>query len=95
MRRHYLVTYDIADDKRRTKVFRTLRDNGNHTQYSVFLCELSNAELVVLKTILTEIINNKEDQILILDLGKAERDILTTLSTIGQRYQPPSTSFII
>ncbi|HUT57607.1 MAG TPA: CRISPR-associated endonuclease Cas2, partial [Phycisphaerae bacterium] len=40
MRRRYLVTYDISDDKRRDLVFKTLRDRGDHVQFSVFLCEL-------------------------------------------------------
>ncbi len=37
-RRHFLITYDISDDKRRTKVFHTLQANGDHAQFSVFLC---------------------------------------------------------
>jgi CRISPR-associated protein Cas2 len=45
-RRRYLVTYDISDDKRRDQVFQTLRDNGDHAQYSVFFCELTPRELV-------------------------------------------------
>lgn len=48
-RRHYLVTYDISDDKRRDAVFRLLLGHGDHAQYSVFFCELSGRELVELR----------------------------------------------
>ena len=37
-RRHYLVTYDVSDDKRRTHLFKLLEGNGDHVQYSVFFC---------------------------------------------------------
>ena len=38
MRRRFLITYDISDDKRRNNVFKALRDCGDHVQYSVFIC---------------------------------------------------------
>jgi len=68
-RRHYLVSYDIADDKRRTRVFKALCDNGDHVQYSVFFCELSSTELVQLRMELDEAINHRQDQVIVLDLG--------------------------
>ena len=34
----YIVSYDIPDDKRRTKVAKTLLDFGSRVQYSVFEC---------------------------------------------------------
>lgn len=45
-RKRFLVAYDIADDKRRNQVFKTLYGYGDHAQYSVFFCELSQQELV-------------------------------------------------
>jgi CRISPR-associated endonuclease Cas2 len=38
MRTSYIVTYDIADDKRLRKVFQTMRKYGDHLQFSVFEC---------------------------------------------------------
>ena len=46
MRSVYLVTYDIRDDKRLRKVFKTLRNWGDHLQYSVFECQLNLGDLV-------------------------------------------------
>lgn len=39
----YIVSYDIGDDHRRTKIARTLEDFGTRVQYSVFECLLDRA----------------------------------------------------
>jgi len=41
MRQTYLVCYDIADEKRLRKVFQTMRNWGDHLQYSVFECQFT------------------------------------------------------
>ncbi|MEK7751294.1 MAG: CRISPR-associated endonuclease Cas2, partial [Acidobacteriota bacterium] len=41
MRNSYLVSYDIADDKRLRQVFKTMRAYGDHLQFSVFECQLT------------------------------------------------------
>jgi len=38
----YLVSYDIPDTKRRTKLAKVLEDYGDRVQYSVFECILDN-----------------------------------------------------
>ncbi|MFO0874457.1 MAG: CRISPR-associated endonuclease Cas2 [Phycisphaerales bacterium] len=94
-RRRYLVTYDISDDKRRTAVFRTLRDHGDHTQFSVFICDLSTAELVALRGLLSSSLNPRQDQILVLDLGDASDDIGEIVDTLGRAYIPPSRTVVV
>jgi CRISPR-associated protein Cas2 len=94
-RRHYLITYDISDDKRRTKVFNTLQANGDHAQYSVFLCQLNPTELACLRAVLQPLINNSEDQILILDFGKVYSSDLVRLETIGRGYCPQVRTMIV
>ncbi len=59
-RHHFLVSYDIADDARRTEVFETCKDFGNHVQYSVFLCELDRREVITLRELLREMIQHVE-----------------------------------
>lgn len=88
-RRHFLVAYDISDDKRRSRVFNALMDVGDHVQYSIFLCDLSPMERVALRAHLAGLINNAEDQIIILDLGEAEESLAGSLECIGRRYVPP------
>ena len=94
-RRHYLVSYDITDDKRRTKVFRTLNDYGDRAQYSVFFCELSSTELAMLTSLLKQCIKPTEDQVMILDLGKAEHELTSRLECIGVRYDPPCRVIVV
>lgn len=94
-RRHYLITYDISNDKRRDKVFQTLRDNGDHTQFSVFLCQLSESELAGLKAALIPLTNRSEDQILIIDLGVAERTEELEIQAIGRVFSPPLRTMIV
>lgn len=95
MRRHYVVTYDISDDKRRNRVFRTLHGFGDHVQYSVFFCELSDAEFVELRTRLRTAINHDEDQVLLVDVGVASRPLESGLAVIGRGYEPPTKTLVI
>lgn len=69
MRNRYLVCYDISDPKRLRKVFRKMKGFGDALQESVFTCDLSPAERVMLIGALTEIINQKEDSVIILNSG--------------------------
>jgi CRISPR-associated protein Cas2 len=94
-RRHLLVTYDISDDKRRNSVFQLLEANGDHTQYSVFLCQLNATELAFLRASMQPMINEGEDQILILDLGRVEYGTALSVETLGKAYAPPVRSMIV
>jgi len=72
MRSSYLVSYDIADEKRLRLVFKTMRAYGDHLQFSVFECQLTAADLVRLRGELSAIIHHKEDQVLFVYLGPGE-----------------------
>ena len=97
MRRRYLITYDISDDKRRNCVFKTLRDRGDHIQFSVFLCELNPREYATLKGHLQEFVHKRDDQVLILDLGLADNilEIGQGLDYVGFAYCPPQRVMIV
>lgn len=95
MRRHYVVTYDISDDKRRTNVFTMLFGYGDHAQYSVFFCELSDTELVQLRSKLRDAINTHEDQVMLVDLGRATQPLEAGLEVIGKSYSPPVRTVVI
>jgi CRISPR-associated protein Cas2 len=68
MKADYLVCYDIADAKRLGKVFRLLRKEGAHIQYSVFLCRLTWPQLEALKEKIGAVIHPKQDDIRIYPL---------------------------
>jgi CRISPR-associated protein Cas2 len=94
-RRHYLVSYDVSDDKRRDRVFEALKDHGNHTQFSVFLCELSPREAASLRGLLSGIIHHGQDQVLLVDLGVADHELAETIEAIGRPFSAPVNAHII
>jgi CRISPR-associated protein Cas2 len=86
MRTTYLVCYDICEDKRLRKVFKTCRNYGDHLQYSVFECDLNETEMVNLERELGEIINHIEDQVLFVALGPAESRGERVIRAVGLPY---------
>ena len=68
----YIVAYDISDPKRLQRVHRTMRGYGDPLQYSVFRCILSPSERVLLIEALTPLINHREDQVMLINLGPAD-----------------------
>jgi len=54
MRQTYLVCYDISDEKRLRKVFQTMRNWGDHLQYSVFECQFTAMDLAKCRAELNE-----------------------------------------
>ncbi|HOI54066.1 MAG TPA: CRISPR-associated endonuclease Cas2 [Phycisphaerae bacterium] len=95
MRNRYLVAYDISDDKRRTAIFKALMANGDHVQFSVFLCDLSDMELAALQGDLAQYVNQRQDQVIFLDLGPAESGLCSRLQCLGQAYSPPTRCTVI
>ena len=86
MRQTYLVCYDISDDKRLRKVFQTMRDYGDHLQYSVFECQLTPMDLVKCRAELGEIIHHDDDQVLFVCLGPAEGRGERVITALGKPY---------
>lgn len=93
--RRYLVTYDVSDDKRRTELYTALFGFGDWAQYSVFFCELTRTELARLRREARTIIDHREDQIIILDLGRAAHPLENCLDVLGRGYQPQVRSRIV
>ncbi len=91
----YVVTYDIADDSRRTAVFKTLRGFGDHLQYSVFRCDLSDRRRVELTAAVHDLIDHSVDQILVIDLGPVDGRASNCVSSIGRSYSNPERTVII
>lgn len=58
-----VVSYDIPDDKRRTKIMKTLEGYGRRVQYSVFECELRPADLTKLQQRLRDLIQPEQDDV--------------------------------
>ncbi len=58
-----VISYDIPDDKRRTKVMKTLKNYGAHVQYSVFECDLNDTQFAGLKKQLGKLIVLNQDSV--------------------------------
>ncbi len=86
MRTTYLVCYDITDDKRLRRVFKTCKNFGDHLQYSVFECDLNEAEKVKLERVLGELIKHDEDQVLFVSLGPAQGRGDRVITALGLPY---------
>lgn len=84
MRNRYIVSYDISDPQRLRQVHRTVRGFGEALQYSVFSCDLTRAERMLLIEALTEVINHREDQVMLIDLGPSEGRGRESIETIGR-----------
>ena len=86
MRTTYIVCYDIANDKRLRKVFKTCVNFGDHLQFSVFECDLSPSEKIELEMALGDIINHDEYQVLFVALGTAEGRGDRVITALGLPY---------
>jgi len=86
MRSTYLVCYDIADDKRLRKVFKAMRDYGDHLQYSIFECQFTPIDIAKCRHELSEIIKHDEDQVLFVDLGPTEGRGERVITALGLAY---------
>jgi len=59
-----VISYDIQDDRRRSRIFKLLKNFGQWMQYSVFECDLDKANFLRLKDRLDHLIDvSKEDSV--------------------------------
>ena len=83
--RTYIVTYDIADNRRWRRVFKIMNGFGEWLQLSVFQCRLSRRRRAELESRLREIVKAGEDHVLLIDIGPAERTKLA-VESIGKTF---------
>ncbi len=75
---YYILVYDV-NVKRVGKMLKLVREYLNHVQNSVFEGELTNAQLEELKYKITELMNEKEDSVIIYCVGSrrwSNREVL-------------------
>jgi len=58
-----VISYDISEDKRRTKIHKILKSYGQWMQFSLFECELNDAQYSKLRSRLSKLIKPNEDSI--------------------------------
>ena len=83
----YIVSYDISDQRRWRRVYRTLRGYGVWVQLSVFQCRMSRKRALLLESVLSDLVNHREDHVLVMDLGPAE-NVKPKVGSIGKAFVP-------
>ena len=86
MRTMWLVAYDICDPKRLRRVATILEGFGTRVQYSVFECHLTESERMRLRSLLKDVIDHSEDQVLFINLGPSASRANRDIHTIGRPY---------
>jgi CRISPR-associated protein Cas2 len=89
----WVVSYDIADDKRRRKVVKVMEGYGRRVQFSVFECELNQTKLNRMERALKKAIHPEEDSIRFYPLNKADIEGIRLLGTAT--LEPPKPSYFL
>ncbi|WP_066636339.1 CRISPR-associated endonuclease Cas2 [Desulfolucanica intricata] len=75
--KHYIITYDISDDKRRNKIYKLLRDYAVPVQYSVFEARLKDEDYLLLRYKLERLMKRDTDSIIFYrQCIRCQKDIL-------------------
>lgn len=88
-RHRFVVCYDVREPKRLRKTHETMLGYGDPIQYSVFVCDLSRAERLLMEEALRRAARLSEDSVHIIDLGPARGRTLTRVQSLG-RTTPPT-----
>ena len=88
----WLVSYDIADDKRRAQVHETLKNHGRRVQFSVFECELTAGQLGLLCKRLRFILDEAEDSCRLYRVCQA---CLEETIVVGRADPPGLPGFVV
>lgn len=77
----YVVAYDIPNNRRRTKVHKTLSGFGHWTQYSLFECYLTEKEYLLLRERLRKYLVAGQDSVRFYPLCATCRERVETVGS--------------
>lgn len=92
--RLYIVTYDIADQRRWRRVFKIMKGYGRWLQLSVFQCRLTARRRADMSARLEKEIHHRDDHILIVDVGPAEK-VDPKVESLGKSFESVKRQAII
>ena len=90
MRHLVLVCYDIRDPKRLRHVHIRMKGFGEPLQFSVFLCDLDERGMLLLRATLEEEMNLEQDRAIIVNLGPVDGTAKERLSFLGEAVPLPA-----
>ena len=92
-RRRYLVAYDIRDDRRLRSIAGCMEGYGTRIQYSVFVCDLSDREMILMRGDIEALMKKTEDSVMVVDLGQAGDS--SRFLFLGHHQKLPSPTAVI
>jgi CRISPR-associated protein Cas2 len=84
----YVVSYDIPDDRRRTRVARLLEGYGTRVQKSVFEAHLDRRGYTDLRKRLDRLLNSDEDSVRFYRLCRECRETVEAIGRVGVTPEP-------
>ena len=58
-----VVSYDVVDDRKRTKIAKAMKNYGERVQKSVFECRIDDQQFIKMKKALDSIMDMNEDSV--------------------------------
>jgi CRISPR-associated protein Cas2 len=92
-RRRYLVAYDIRDDRRLRSIAGCMEGYGMRIQYSVFVCDLSDREMILMRGDVEALMKKSEDSVMVVELGQAGDS--SRFLFLGHHQKLPSSTAVI
>ena len=92
-RRRYLVAYDIRDDRRLRRIAGCMEGFGTRIQYSVFVCDLSDRERIIMRGDIEGLMKPSEDSVMVIDLGQAGDS--SRFLFLGHHEKLPTSSAVV
>jgi CRISPR-associated protein Cas2 len=92
--RLYIVTYDIADERRWRRVFKLMHGYGRWLQLSVFQCRLTARRRAEMARRLEAVIDGRADHVLILDLGLADK-VDPHVESLGKSFEAVKRAAVV
>lgn len=94
-RRRYVVCYDIRNDVRLRRVHKVMKAHGWAMQYSVFVCDLDDMELIGLRTEVGAVIHHREDSVAWIECGDPNERGVACFSFMGVAPRLPSSGPVV
>lgn len=88
-RTRYLLAYDIRDPRRLRRVHQVAKAWGYPLQYSVFVCDLTDSEMLMMRSDLKGEMSTVQDSVGIFDLGPADGRGIRCIEFLGTRRELP------
>ena len=92
-RRRYLVAYDIRDDRRLRSIAGCMEGYGMRIQYSVFVCDLSDREMILMRGDVEALMKKTEDSVMVVELGQAGDS--SRFLFLGHHQKLPSSTAVV